>query len=103
MNKQIEEMAKAKKCNTCIHNAVCEKLEEFRDPLGWVDTEGEFGCSYYEKSTDVAREVIDEINNSLVPREFHYSEIATGYFWALCDIRKLLLELKKKYKSEGAE
>ena len=63
MNKQIEEMVKAKKCDTCMHNAVCEKLEEFRDSLGWISTQEEFVCSYYDnagyrKASDVAMEVI---------------------------------------------
>ena len=45
---QLQEMEKSKKCNACVHNAVCQELEEFRDPLGWISTEGEFVCSYYE-------------------------------------------------------
>ena len=51
-DKQIEEMAKAKKCGTCIHNAVCQELEEFRDPLGWISTKGEFICSYYTNCSE---------------------------------------------------
>ena len=61
--KQIEEMAKAKKCETCTHNAVCQELEEFRDPLGWINTKDEFVCSYYDngKASEVAREIFEEI------------------------------------------
>jgi hypothetical protein len=40
-------------CKDCIHYAICEKLEEFRDPLGWVNTKDEFVCSYYHEDADV--------------------------------------------------
>ena len=45
----VKEIAKARKCGTCVHSDVCSILEEVRDPLGWVDTQNEFVCSYYRK------------------------------------------------------
>lgn len=71
IDKQIGELEKAKKCNTCIHNAVCQELEEHLDSLGWISTKGEFFCSYYDntgycKASEVARDIFAEIETSLV-------------------------------------
>lgn len=36
-------------CSVCIHAAVCEKLEECRDPLHFKDAiTGEVGCSFFD-------------------------------------------------------
>ena len=34
-------------CDTCIHSAVCDKFEGFRNPLYWIDTAGETHCDHY--------------------------------------------------------
>lgn len=54
----------------------------------------------YRKASDVVRAVIDEINNAIPVKDFNSNEITTGYLWAIADVRKLLLKLKKKYESE---
>lgn len=103
MNKQIEEMAK---CSDCIHYSVCslwstsdlEKDEAHKYCFGNFKNAAD--C---RKTSDVAREVIDEINNGIDIKDFNCSEIAAGYLWAIADVRKLLLKLKKKYESEGVE
>ena len=116
-DKQIEEMAKAQKCNSCIHNAVCEKLEEVRDPLGWVNTEGEFVCSYYDKSTEVAEEIFEEIDGCYVQMleevdstieeailEENHSLARTAKYGKdvmLLTLDTLRKRLKKKYTEEG--
>ena len=103
MNREIEEMAKQKKCAKCIHNAVCEKLEELRDPLGWVDVNGEFYCSYYEKSTDVVREFFAEIERIM---EIDYNpDTISDYPSPYYDkrLKEDIAELRKEYESEGEE
>lgn len=40
--------------------------------------------------------IINEIANRMQIKEFNSHEIATGYAWAINDLLKLLLELKKK-------
>lgn len=92
MNKQIEEIKELTNelvftSNYGTYNAVAEYLHN----------------KGYRKSTDVARAVIDEINNAVPVKDFNSNEITTGYLWAIADVRKLLLKLKKKYESEGAE
>lgn len=102
--KQIDEMAKAKKCNACIHNAVCEKLEEFRDSLGWVSTEGKFVCSYYEKAgyrkaTEVAKEIIQDIIEPIWNAYKDCDSKETVLLVALiCE--SINTQLKKKYEVE---
>ena len=34
-------------CDTCIHSAVCDEFDGFRDPLYWVDTTGKTLCNHY--------------------------------------------------------
>ncbi len=43
------------RCEDCIHNVICEKLEDFRDPLCWISTKGEFICSYYKEADVVPK------------------------------------------------
>ena len=80
-------MTKSEKCANCIHDAVCEKLEEVRDPLGWINTEGEFVCSYSDTAFDVALELIEYLEDK---------GLLNMEPWAIA-------ELKKKYKEKGNE
>lgn len=109
MNRQIDEMAKIKKCKTCVHSDVCQELEEFRDPLGWISTEGEFVCSYYDadyrKSSDLAMEIFEEIEAVLAVHAYtsKSEDYSDGAYDALEWVDEKLAELRKKYESEGVE
>lgn len=97
-DKQIEEMAKSKKCQTCIHNAVCQELEEFRDALGWVSTEGEFVCSYYDNAGyRKASEIFEEIEYCMSL----FEDDDDGYLLKKCEFEYFMRELKKKYTEGG--
>lgn len=97
-----------KNCVNCIHNLVCEKLEEFRDPLHWVNTKGEFCCSYYDDASDVAEEIFAEIEKLTAStyNDFMFNRdgigMATHYVVQFSDELDLAIaELKKKYTEEG--
>lgn len=99
MNKQIEEMAKT----ICIGaREGCDGCKRIDDCSLRRISERLYNAGY-RKASDVAREVVDEINNAIPVKDFNCSEIATGYLWAIADVRRLLLRTKKKYESEGAE
>lgn len=114
-DKQIEEMAKAKKCNTCIHNAVCQELENFRDSLGWINTKDEFVCSYYDKASEVAEEIFAELekeielaldSNYKVKRDAQDMNdtlviYAEGKIDCLRGLAYFIAELKKKYPEDN--
>ena len=83
----IEEIAICnKKCETCRHCGVCQELEDFRDPLVWVNTRGEAVCSYYDKdnASDVAREIFEEIERMCIDTFGNFNH-------------RVFAELKKKY------
>ena len=110
MKKHIEDMIKAKKCDTCVHNAVCEKLEEFRDSLGWVSTDDEFVCSYYNagyrKASDVAREIFEAIHGISIGCSVE-NDVMRLTFEKEPYVRVVLAsefdKLRKKYESGGGE
>lgn len=94
-DKQIEEMAKicTAKCHKC-HNDECRRGTKSQ----YCICETLYNAGYRKAS-----DVLDEINNSLIKPDFNSNEIAIGFDWAITDVRKLLLKLKKKYESEGAD
>lgn len=95
MKKQIEEIYNdLSTAGWNIFNSPQEKLE-VAEHLAKLN---------YRKESDVVSEVINEINKNLELKDFHSNDIATGYLWAICDTRKLLLEVKKKYyESKGVD
>jgi ribosomal protein L37E len=87
MNKQIEEMAKIINeseilCRTCGESTYTYCSDAIAEYLYNAD---------YRKSTDVAREIFEEIEKTLTKNRFR------GTSCLLHDIA----ELKKKYESEG--
>ena len=95
-DKQIEEMTKDL-CDIECKGMKCKECDGY-------------GCEYrmlaealYNKGYRKASDVLYEINNSLIKPDFNSNEIAIGFDWAITDVRKLLLKLKKKYESEGAD
>lgn len=90
-------------CKDCIHCAVCERLEEFRDPLGWINTEDEFVCSYYREDADVVpksdvEKIFEEIESKLMLNK----AIHCGQKFYYTRLEDDIAELKKKYtESEG--
>ena len=100
MNKYIEAMAKilCVDYGDCVQ-CICKSTESDGDGCTTkLDCEKLYNAGYRKAS-----DVIDDVNRSLTTKVFNSNEIATGYFWAITDVRKLLLKLKKKYESEGAK
>ena len=51
--------------------------EEFRDPLGWINTEDEFVCSYYREDADVVpKSEVESLLDELIKEA---GEIADAY------------------------
>jgi len=89
MNKQIEEMARTmcgEKEHSCAECDSCN-LCEF-----WIEAQILY-ANEYRKSTDVAREIFEEIKKHLVFNTYGIATIS----------EKTFAELKKKYESEGAD
>lgn len=55
-----------KNCKNCIHSAICDELEEFRDPLWFINTEEEFVCSYYTSENVVPRAKVERLQSILL-------------------------------------
>lgn len=94
MNKQIE-----KKCQDCLHYEVCR----FVNALAVANVANAENCRMfkdkkgYRKTTDIAREIFEEIEINVIFVKDHTGKLASIVRFA--DI----LKLKKKYESEGAE
>ena len=94
MTKQIEEMANVTKkrckidnrCGSCHWSTCNECLAEALYNAG------------YRKSTDVAREIFEEIDKEYGENcgAYRIDDLTYGQLW------DFLAELKKKYESEGA-
>lgn len=53
------------RCKNCIHSAVCDELEEFRNPLWFINTKEEFICSYYTTEDVVPRSEVEVLQKKL--------------------------------------
>lgn len=91
-----EEMLKIEKCNQCIHNGICEQLEEYRDPLGFISTKDEFVCSHFTALSDYAKLIFNEIDIAL-----NFYKKYNPYNELLKSVIRKIAEIKKKY-TEGA-
>ena len=47
------------RCEDCIHYEVCAELENFRDPLWFINTKDEFCCSRYLHADVVPRSEVE--------------------------------------------
>ena len=119
MNKQIEEMAKAL---TRYEYHLCERLPKDKCLLTSA-IHAQVSCDYckiaeflvnegYRKSTDVAREIFEEIEKALSSMKYNANtprktvtvdELKEQVDWVLHEVvPNRIAELKKKYESEGA-
>ena len=103
MNKQIEEMAKDIRIAETEYMVAMLTADIDSMIDGTAGEDERIATALYEMGYRKASDVIDDVNRSLTTKVFNSNEIATGYLWAITDVRKLLLKLKKKYESEGAE
>ena len=108
-NKQIEEMA----CEKCIHLEECKRIfRRAKDNGMWEHTteeqyfsESACDCQFYadkniyRKSTEVAREVIEDCITIL---NTEYRKCSTNDVKIILAMIRALAELKKKY-TEGGE
>jgi hypothetical protein len=96
--KQIEEMAKLLHgyCKAPCPNGGCDSCVAYDKAKALFD-------AGYCKASDVAEEIFAEIDKILShKRDFNCSEIAFGYEWALAEVCRRYVKLKKKY-TEGEE
>lgn len=61
-------------CRSCIHSAVCAELEEFRDPLWFINTEDAFICSYYDKEVTEHVEKVRRGKWEPIAQELNYCD-----------------------------
>lgn len=102
MNKQIEEMAK-ELCSDC--NRSCAVCNDRDYCISYRAYSGLYNAGY-RKSTDVAREIFEEIEKFLKSQEAlsenkRLKEVGDWIFHEY--LPSQLAELKKKYESEGAD
>lgn len=64
-----------KQCKDCIHSVICDELEEFRDPLWFINTEEEFVCSYYTAEDVVPRSEVEVWINEVMDLKDDYSSL----------------------------
>ena len=94
-DKQIEEMAKI----LCDNYSMGECMVDTFDCLeGHCEKRERIEALYnagYRKTSEVAREVFEEVHESIKAERFHHNNF--GYLVYLEDIDRILAELKKKY------
>ena len=114
MNKQIEEMAHliAIPCSERIeYDGVCVDDKECGECHTCTEAAKAIYNAGYRKSTDVAREIFEEIDKELSEDEQEFERLDKLYQDEVHDyariyvddLRERFAELKKKYESEGAD
>lgn len=109
-----------KTCSTCQCNKVCDhnkygfencgnyisadvvpKSEVDKIIAGWAYIHADVLNKLENAKAEVAREIFEEVEESLYNRDSHNSDLAMGYAWAVADMRITLAKLKKKYTEDG--
>jgi hypothetical protein len=99
MEKQIEKMAR----DICLVKGgcddVCEPIEDCR-AFKYSRRAYEKG---YRKASDVAREILEEVDNALHDMAMEYANAGHNIYFAVCEMvhHKVIRPIEKKYESEG--
>lgn len=84
-------------CNECIHNSVCEEVNNLKCRKDFIWYRAESGCPYYKPTaevapkSEVAKEIFEDIDNKL------------SFAHSIIDAFDVLDEIKKKYTEENKE